>query len=380
MLSSTVDRLRCPACGESVTLNANHSLPSHGNDSGVIEVRSGRLTCHDCDQSYPILAGVAVLIEDVGSYLVHHVKGISRLVPDSDIPKAFRRDYLQAKAEIGSEHIEEDLEAERVTALYLMNHYLSVGIGARNPAGLSDWWKPAAGESSPLVDDLIRSYWDRGPLTQMTDWLVSRSKKQKIESVVELGCGVGGLALRLSPFIRTYLGVDSSFASIALARHLSLGLPYDRPIRVPADLIAGSVSREVRIPAPPLFDGRIDFVVGDIESLPLAPESYDASVALNAIDMMDDPARLPELQAQLVVPGGVVAQSCPYVWSEAVSARLRESLPKSVKDSATAVERLYENAGLEIRERISHLPWLFYKHARQLEIYSVHLFLADKNS
>jgi len=379
MLSSTVDRLRCPACGESVILNANHSLPTGASASGVIEVRTGRLACTECDQSYPILAGIAVLMEDVGSYLVHHVKGISRLVPDSDIPKAFRRDYLRAKTEIGSEHIEEDLEAERVTALYLMNHYLSVG-DARSPEGGSDWWKPAVGESSPLVDDLIRAYWDRGPLVQMTEWLVSRSKQQKMESVIELGCGVGGLALRLRPFVRSYLGVDSSFASIALARHLSLGLPYDRPIRVPADLIAGSVSREVRIPTPPPFDGKIDFVVGDIESLPLAPESYDASVALNAIDMMDDPARLPELQAQLVVPGGVVAQSCPYVWSEGVSAKLRESLPSSVKDSATAVERLYENAGLEIRERISHLPWLFYKHARQLEIYSVHLFLADKSS
>lgn len=373
MLSSTVDRLRCPACGESLVLQPNQSLRGEGS---VVEVRSGNLRCSECSQQYPILAGVAILIEDVASYLVHHVKGISRLVPDSDIPKAFRRDYLQAKSEIESEHIEEDLEAERVTALYLMNHYLSVeNPPAEMPA---EWWRPGAGESSPFLENLIRQYWDQGPLAKMAEWLAARAKTQKMESVIELGCGVGGLAHRVSPFVQTYLGVDSSFASIALARHLSLGLPYDRPIRIPADLLSGSVSRDVRIPAPPALRAGVDFIVGDIESLPLSPESYDAAVALNAIDMMDDPSRLPELQAQLVVSGGVVAQSCPYVWSEGVATRLRETIPRGVKDSAGAVEWLYQEAGLKIRERIAHLPWLFYKHARQLEIYSVHLFLADK--
>ena len=36
--------------------------------------------------------------------------------------------------------------------------------------------------------------------------------------VVELGCGVAGLTRLLAPRMSAYLGVDSSFTSVALAR------------------------------------------------------------------------------------------------------------------------------------------------------------------
>jgi hypothetical protein len=77
--------------------------------------------------------------------------------------------------------------------------------------------------------------------------------------------------------------------------------------------------------------------------------------------------------------GGIAIQSCPYIWHEQVARELRERLPDSIRDSSQAVSWLYQEAGLAITEQVEHLPWLFFKHLRQLEIYSVHLLMARKS-
>src|SRR4051812_2864470 len=120
MLSSTVPKLQClkrkkgkSHCGGKLLLKARskqaiESMPS------VCEAFSGHLQCEKCHSQFPILAGVAILVDDVRNYLLHHAKGIGQVVPDSEIPKEYLRDFKEAKAELQVEHIEEDLEAERV--------------------------------------------------------------------------------------------------------------------------------------------------------------------------------------------------------------------------------------------------------------------------
>ena len=61
-----------------------------------------------------------------------------------------------------------------------------------------------------------------------------------------------------------------------------------------------------------------------------------------------------------------------------VARKLRARLPREIQDSARAAEWLYERAGFGIQARLDQVPWLFFKHARQLEIYSVHLFMARR--
>lgn len=301
-----------------------------------------------------------------------HVKGISKLVPDSEIPRAYLSDYLEAKAAIQTEHIESDLEAQRVISLYFMNHFLRVDGNTE-----ASWWKPLGGEGSPLIDSLVRQYWDHGPFSQIHKWVTQEAENKSPKNIIELGCGVGGLYPVLKSHIEFYLGMDSSFASTALGRHLLLGVPYAGKIKIPEDLLKGGVSREIRFPILKYYDGKADLVVGDLESVPLRSKHWDLSIALNTIDMMDEPALLPKLQHDLLKKGGTAIQSCPYIWHENVAKRLRSKLPREIRDSAQAVEWLYERAGFKIKERVDHLPWLFFKHVRQLEIYSVHLILCE---
>jgi len=67
-------------------------------------------------------------------------------------------EFIAARNEIAPEHIEEDLEAERVNALYLLNHYFKVSqapIGAvRYPLmftlACGPWWQPRSGNGKSL--------------------------------------------------------------------------------------------------------------------------------------------------------------------------------------------------------------------------------------
>lgn len=376
MISSTRSRLRCPKrnrkgapCEGSLELEPFVARPLTGLPASVTEVTSGELACTRCSTRYPILSGVALLVTDVESYLYAHAKGVSRIVRDADIPKAYRHAYQEGKAQLREEHIEEDLEASRVTALYVMNHYLST-------AGSAAWWKPDTGPGDALLDSLIREHWDRGPLNRIGEWIARMASPSA--AVIELGCGVGGLYPRIRNQVGTYLGVDSSFASIALARHLALGMHYPEPVRVPSDLLQGTIARDVRLPTPAAPNGRADFIVGDAEGAPAEAEAWDFAVALNLIDMLEDPARLPRLQATLLRQGGRAVQSCPYIWHAHAAKRLRRLVPDETRDSARAVLALYRKEGLAAEESVEHLPWLFFKHLRQLEIYSVHLFSARR--
>ncbi|MCM2323781.1 MAG: hypothetical protein NDJ90_11030 [Oligoflexia bacterium] len=373
MLTSTLASLSCPRCtGPRLELRARETLPAGPAE----EIRSGELGCPSCGAAFPILAGIAVLVEDVGQYLQEHVKGIAQIVPDEEIPEGFLEEYLEAKVELATEHIEEDLEAERVNALYLMNHYLHAGT----PETGAPWWQPRGGGGDPLIDALVRRHWDQGPFARIGDWAQTLAGRRPGLSVIELGCGVGGLEAVLRPHVASYLGVDSSFASVALARHLALGFPYPSALRIPEDLLAGSVSRELRLPSPPPCDGRADFVVGDLAAPPLRTGLWDLTIALNAIDMLDEPASLPALQWRLLKSEGIAVQSCPYIWHPHVAAELRARLPEGIRDSARAVEWLYTEVGFRLGEKVEHLPWLFFKHVRQLELYSVHLFMSHKRS
>jgi SAM-dependent methyltransferase/uncharacterized protein YbaR (Trm112 family) len=374
MLNSTLPFLKCPrirkskTCSGPLSLQAQKQTPLSGE---VFEVISGQLTCQSCRGQFPILSGVAVVVPDPREYLLQHVKGVSRWVKDADIPRDLIDDFREARREIESEHIEEDLEAERVTSLYVMNHFLQAKTSQA-------WWKSGFKSTSPEIAEIVERFWDRGPFSKIAEvWGQWDSEKK---SLIELGCGVGGLYTHLSKNLSRYLGVDSSFASIALARKLALNLPQplqkDQKVLVPGDLLNGIVSFDVKnyLLVAEKSSDTADFVVGDAVFPPVKEHLWDASASLNMIDMLDEPAVLPELQKQMVKKGGTAIQSSPYVWHPRTAMDVKKQTGQS--DSALAVEELYKRAGYSIKQSYPQIPWLFFKHVRQLEIYSVHLFFA----
>lgn len=366
MIRQTVSLLRCvsrKSCKGELELKTSELASS-------AEVKYGTLTCVQCKSTYPILAGVAIVVANVREYLLAHVKGVTKHVPDEQIPKEFRKEFIAYRRQMEIELIEADLESDRVNALYLMNHYLSV------KGSKIKWWKNPNADTSPLIEGLLEKYWDAGPSLVIHDWIKEGSE------VVELGCGVGGLWSKIKDRTKSYLGVDNAFQSIILARHLNLGIPLEHVLEIPSDLLLGTLSMEFPYAEKKNdvrnCDGTVDFIVGDIELPPLVKNHWDLSISLNTIDMLEEPKLLAQIQKDLIKSKCFVIQTGPYIWNERVAKHLRSQLPKDLKDSASAVEWLYTRAGFEITDQKDHIPWLFFKHGRQLELYSVHAFLAQK--
>jgi SAM-dependent methyltransferase/uncharacterized protein YbaR (Trm112 family) len=362
---STLEKLKC------VQKKCSQRKGSQLLNLKIGDFSYGTLVCQACASEYPILAGVPILVIDPEAYLLEHVKGVSRWVPDEKIPKRIRAEFQKLKKFYQREHIEEDLESERVTILYWMNHYLK----AKEVLGLVE---------NSTFRQLVSEYWDHGPL----DWIGTQINQQpKIRTVVELGCGLGGLAARLTVPGIQYLGVDSSFASVAWAQHLYLGRDKNRWVtKVPKDLLAGPQTAEVV--ANGYFQNQAaavhaDFVVGDLERPPIVDHSFDAVAVLNAIDMLEHPELLPVTMKKLVTQKGFAFHSAPYVWHEKVAKRIRKNPPKTSEklltpdSSSRWVDAWFEQCGLRLKRSEANLNWLFLKHSRQLEIYSAHTILAQ---
>lgn len=383
MFLSTLPHLRCPSrhsrsrshsCGGLLSLEDTEA-PHKDSD-----IRFGIIRCIQCQSRYPILAGVAILVEDIPSYFWAHIKGISAQVDSSEVPRQWRKDFQEARRELRAHEQdigdEEDLEARRVITLYALNHYLRAQ-GNADTKSAHRWWGTER-TLDPLLDSLIRAHWDRGPHARIFEWL---SKRPNLGSVLELGCSVGGLVDLLDGRSGRYLGLDSSFASVAMGRHLAFGAHYTGSLKIPQDLINGQLTLPLPF-RPHSRNGEADLIVADALNPPVPKESFDVCLALNLIDMLDEPADLPKVQSQVLKHQGKVIQGSPYIWSESSALKLRKTglqTPTAPLDSASVVEALYLQAGFDLEKAERHLPWLFYKHFRQLEIYSVHLFLGIKN-
>ena len=364
MYLSTLKGLQCLDCGKPLELA--EVFEKMGND-----ILYGEVVCTECkgpNSRYPILAGVLLYVSDVESALIRHMKGIMALVPDQRIPDAHRAVYLEARESLAEdgffdEGLEEDLEAERVNSLYVMNHYLRTDQVPRT--------------ENPVMDELVARHWDHGPLEKTASWL----KQKDVKRLIELGSSVGGLAQRL-PRLERYLGIDSSFASVALARHLALGSGYPHPVRIPGDLLHGPVSLEPELPAPAWRDREeADFILGDLRELSLFSPVFDGVVALGLIDMLEDPQALIQIQRQILANGGWAVQASPYIWHEPVARELRDwvhqqglSHPSHSRElsSSQAIQALYREGGFDLDESLEALTWVFFKHRRQIELYSVH--------
>lgn len=318
----------------------------------------GEVACVSCEDRYPILSGVLLYVDDVENALIAHIKGITSLVPDERIPREYLATFEEARESLREdgffdEGLEEDLEAERVNALYIMNHFLKAAQ------------VPSTG--NPVIDELVSQHWDQGPLEKTAQAI----REHGFRRVIEFGSSVGGIAQRLEASVDEYLGIDSSFVSVALSRHLVLGGPYPHPIRIPGDLIDGPVSIVPELPAPAWASSdAVDFILADLHDLAIEPGSFDVSVALGLIDMLDEPGVLVFRQREVLAPGGAAIQAGPYIWHVPVARAFQERYPGM--NSAQAVQTLYQGGGFTAGESLDAIPWVFFKHLRQVELYSVH--------
>lgn len=370
MLEPTLQILRCPA--QKGACNGNLELEVDDwtlqELLGVKEIQSGRLSCAQCETFFPIISGVAIVVPDVDQYIREHIAAITRYVnpeqlalKDAGIRHLFENINHSAPSEW-------DLESERVTSWYFANHYLSSEqlLNSLKREGIT----PGAG-----VTTLIEQFWDMGLSSLVRTYLDAR-----VDSILDLGCSVGGALWFSRTRAKQCLGIDLSFSAIKLARQINLHLKPDVPLVVPGDRLNNPPFVTALSPENLVDSGMVDFVVGDVNNLPVQKDMWEVIISANLIDMLSDPQRLPFIQWDLLTGTGQVVHACPYVWTDDGAAAIRNSVPKDTADSATAVEWIYKEAGFQIAKCEYDLPWLFFKHKRQVELYALHAFRALKET
>ena len=131
------------------------------------------------------------------------------------------------------------------------------------------FWDKAAARyaKSPIRDEA--SYQKKLAITReyfQPDW-----------SVLEFGCGTGGTAILHAPYVRDILATDISknMLEIAQAKAADAGI------------------------------GNIRFKQGTLDSLPLAPGSFDAVLGLNILHLLEDPDAAIGRVSSLLKPGGI---------------------------------------------------------------------------
>lgn len=182
---------------------------------------------------------------------------------------------------------------------------------------------------------------------------------------LDLGCAVGRSSFEMARICGSVHGIDYSHRFIEAANHLveKGALNYERTDE-------GDLGTTLEATLPEGVDGsRVTFQQGDATALPEDIGTFDAVLAANLIDRLEDPGRFLASLPDLLNPGGQLVISSPYTW-------LEEYTPKSnwlggfERDGSAVrtVEGL--EAALEsdfVKVKAVDLPFLIREHARKYQ-------------
>ena len=182
---------------------------------------------------------------------------------------------------------------------------------------------------------------------------------------LDLGCAVGRSSFELARICGSVVGIDYSHRFIEAANRLKEKgtLSYLRTDE-------GDLSTRLEATIPEGIDGSlVSFLQGDAMQLPKDIGSFDALLAANLIDRLEDPSLFLKALPELMNPGGQLVITSPYTW-------LEEYTPKSnwlggfEKDGSPlrtveGLERALSPHFVKVRE--IDLPFLIREHARKFQ-------------
>ncbi len=299
-----LDVVACPLCLGSIT-----PRPTNG-DGG-----SSTFGCVGCGALFPVLAGVPILLHAPHIWMAR-----------------YRDAILASLAEI---------DAVSPNTLAIVDGFADVA-GRVEPHRFGDDWVMGEGHTSPdaqpparYADTLgafVSRANERSPVTVIESMLGDRP----LGVTVEIGAGAGVLAARLATKTDHLLVTDLSLRAALRTR-----------------AVIGDT------------EGRVAAAVMDAENLALGQEVVDTLIAVNVIDLLDDPFAFAEEAAERLDEDGRLAVCTP------------DPCLGGPPDDVAAVDRLIELAGMHITRTEEDVPWLRPHSPRELQIYFTRILVAE---
>jgi len=314
MKNSIVEQLVC------VTKGCNSKLEIESMADKDHDCVEGFLRCHKCEASYPILDGVAVIVNDMPAYASQRPKILGRWLVESKSRRM--KDFLKETAK----HVRTSSEDRYETGGAWFAPYLSM----HSPKSKVD--KHFAKIVNQNFDEFYRNIAE----------LILHKIPSK-QSCLDLGCAVGTTAKALTQKYDFIFGVDQSFSFIKEARKRN--------------------NRK-----------NLKFLVTNSLQPPFK-KKFDLVVSLNLIDIVDPNKLLASIYSLLSNRGHVVLAD-PYDFRD------EKGNPRPLYD-AKSLRKMLTDIGFTVDRSTSaesFIPWMLRIHSRAYLVYFDDLIIASKSS
>lgn len=289
------------------------------------ECTEGFLICPNCNSKYPIIEGVAIIVNDFSNYIQNRTEMYGKWLLESKTDAM--KNFLKETGRNLSRNISES------------DLYEDGGI----------WYSPYKWfqQEDHGEDRLMKSLkWNLKP-DELYDRAIN-SINPKLDGIaLDIGCAMGKTTIKLAKKYSFVIGVDLSFSFIKEARKL-----------MQQDL-----------------QGNAEFCVADIASLPFRRMKFDLILVMNLIELIN-PVELLLTIHKLLKPHCDVIITDPYDYNR------KRTTEK--KYDARSFRHLIEDNGFEINEsykkKEAFIPWILKINERVYLFYFVDFIKAKKLS
>lgn len=360
MRTVITQQLACPKIHDGVichgALHLDESAVAAAYADGHRDLLEGVLSCTRCGTGYPVIAGVGILLDDVRSWLranyYYVIEGAARA---GGLGLELMRWLDRHGWHLANQLADNYYETPRWVNMFAVAHY-----GQR---------ATEEGECS-FLDDAIGS---RPSVFEIVPSMIGRHLAAPVESALDIGTNVGGMALRAAPFAKAVFGIDVAFNPILLARRLQCGFPAR--LTELRHYLDGHRYVSQRVGEAP---SNTEFLVASASQLPLRGK-FGLVTAMNVIDVVPQPRAFLKEISGVLADGGLLLLTSPYSWASD-SVPIDEWLGGTEElPSVVAVRNAISELGLEILEEVDEVPWVLREHQRWHRVFLNHCVIARKS-
>jgi SAM-dependent methyltransferase/uncharacterized protein YbaR (Trm112 family) len=354
---------RCPACqrdGHDAPLTLWRIARELGPPADVVE---GLLRCPRCDQAYPILEGIPILVPEPAAFVRDNIATILARNDLSD-------DLENALGDACGPGSWFDATRQHLSS-YAWDHYAEFPPSDLIPS------QPSIAPASARPGGAARL---------LATGLQYAAPFPASAGVLDVGCSVGRATFELAAHAqRPALGLDLNFTHLRLARDVARTGIARFPLKR-AGLVYDQRAHAVNHPAAALAD----FWLADASALPLASGSAAAVSALNLLDCTSAPLLVLNEFARVLAPAGQAVVATPYDWSAAVGPPAtwlggHSKLGPAHGDPAAVLRALLTPgahpvslSGVRLRAEAPGLAWHVRMHDRSVIEYFSHLVVFER--
>jgi SAM-dependent methyltransferase/uncharacterized protein YbaR (Trm112 family) len=319
------------------------------------QITEGVLHCSNqqCQQEYPVIDGIPIIVPNVRSYINDNLPHITSREDLSETLESILGDSVGADALFN--------RTRQYLSTYAWDGY----------ADLS----PSEETNTQIKPGAVKRCLDAG--LGLIDGEIQGP-------VIDIGCSVGRSSFELAgDGERLVLGIDTNFSMLRLAQDV-LNEGIARYPRRRTGIVYDHQEFSVNFSHTDL----VDFWACDALALPFSGGSFGLAVGLHVLDSVASPINLLTSIRETLMPGGIAIIATPYDWSEQVTPieawigghsqrgpnqGASEPLLRSLLTPGTHPQSI---EGVEIIGEIKDFPWHTRIHERSTTNYSVHLLAA----